>query len=47
MMNMGVKLYNKIPNKIREVEKMRHFKRELRLYLLWHTYYSVEEYMPS
>jgi hypothetical protein len=30
MMNTGIKLYNKIPNKIREVEKMRNFKRELR-----------------
>jgi hypothetical protein len=27
MLNMGIKLYNKIPNKIREVEKMRHFKK--------------------
>jgi hypothetical protein len=25
MMNMGITLHNKIPNKIREVEKMRHF----------------------
>jgi hypothetical protein len=41
MMNMGIELYNKIPNKIREEEKMRKFKRELRSYfffiyvLLW------------
>jgi hypothetical protein len=47
MMNMGIKLNNKIPNKIREVEKMRHFKRELRSYLLQHTFYSVEEYISS
>jgi hypothetical protein len=25
-MNTGTKLYNKLPNKIREVEKMRQFK---------------------
>jgi hypothetical protein len=43
--NMGLKLYNKLPNKIRKVEKMRKFKRELRSYLLTHTFYSVDEYM--
>jgi hypothetical protein len=36
-----------INNKIREVEKMKHFKRELKPYLLQHTFYSVEEYMSS
>jgi hypothetical protein len=30
MMNVGIKLYDEIPNKIREVEKIRHFKRELK-----------------
>jgi hypothetical protein len=45
MKSTGIKLYNKIPNKIREVEKIKYFKRELRSYLLWHTFYSVEEYM--
>jgi hypothetical protein len=41
---MGIKLYNEIPIKIREVQKMRHFKRVCRSYLLQHTFYSVEEY---
>jgi hypothetical protein len=27
VMNMGIRLYNRIPNKVREVEKMRQFKR--------------------
>jgi hypothetical protein len=26
-MNMGIRLYNKVPNKIREVGKIRQFKR--------------------
>jgi hypothetical protein len=38
-------LYNRIPNKIREVEKIRQFKRVLRQYLVQHMFYSVEEYM--
>jgi hypothetical protein len=44
VMNMGIKLYNHLPNEIREVERMRQFKRELRSYLLQHTFYSVDEY---
>jgi hypothetical protein len=42
---MGIKLCNKILNKIREMEEMRHFKRELESYLLRHTFYSVVEYV--
>jgi hypothetical protein len=34
VMNMGIKLYNKIPNKLREVGKMRQFKRVFRSYLV-------------
>jgi hypothetical protein len=45
VMNMGIRLYNKIPNKIREVRKMRQFKRVFRSYLVKHMFYSVEEYM--
>jgi hypothetical protein len=30
VMNMGIRLYNRIPNKIREIEKMSQFKRVLR-----------------
>jgi hypothetical protein len=45
VMNMGIRLYNKIPNKIREVGKMRQFKRVFRSYLVQHVFYSVEEYM--
>jgi hypothetical protein len=39
VMNMGIKLYNKIPNKIREVGKMRQFKRVFRSYLVQHVFY--------
>jgi hypothetical protein len=39
---MEIKSYSHLPNKIREVEKMRQFKRELRAYLLQHTFYTVD-----
>jgi hypothetical protein len=45
VMNMGIRLYNKMPNKVREVGKMRQFKRVFRSYLVQHMFYSVEEYM--
>jgi hypothetical protein len=43
VMNMGIRLCNKIPNKIRVVGKMRQFKRVFRSYLVQHVFYSVEE----
>jgi hypothetical protein len=45
VVNIGIKLHNKLSSQIREVEKMRTFKNELRSYLLQHTFYSVDEYM--
>jgi hypothetical protein len=47
VMNMGIRLYNKIPNKIMEVRKMRQFKRVFRSYSVQHVFYWVEEYMLS
>jgi hypothetical protein len=44
-MNMGIGLYNKFPNKIMEVEKMRQFERVLRPCLLQYTFYSLDEYI--
>jgi hypothetical protein len=45
VINMGIKLYNKIPNTIREVRKMRQFKTVFRSYLVQHVFYLVEEYV--
>jgi hypothetical protein len=44
-MNIGTGLYNKLPNKIREVEKTRQFAIDLRPCLLQHTFYSVDDFM--
>jgi hypothetical protein len=41
VMNMSIKLYNKLPNKIREVEKIKQFKRQPRSYLLQYAFYSI------
>lgn len=42
---MGIKLYNKLSNKIREVEKLGQFETEFRSYLLQHIFYSANECM--
>jgi len=43
--NMGIKLYNKLPNTIMRLDKMQEFKRKLKYFLMQHTFYSVDEYM--
>jgi len=45
--NVGVKLYNKLPNTIKRLEKIEEFKRRLKYFLLQHIFYSVDEYMSS
>jgi hypothetical protein len=43
--NVGIKLYNKLPNTIQKLEKIGDFKKRLMYLLLQHTFYSVDEYM--
>jgi hypothetical protein len=45
--NVGIKLYNKLPNTIKRLDKIQEFKRRLKYFLLQHTFYSVDEYMSS
>jgi hypothetical protein len=42
---VGIKLYNKLPNKIKKLEKIRELKKRLKNFLLQHIFYSVDEYM--
>jgi hypothetical protein len=43
--NMGSKLYNKLPDYIKKLESYKHFRKELKSFLLLHTFYSVEEFI--
>jgi len=45
--NVGTKLYNKLPNTIKTLEKLQEFKRRLKYFLLQYISYSVDEYMSS
>ena len=43
--NVGIKLYNKLPNTIKRLEKIQEFKGSLKYFLLQHIFYSVDEYI--
>jgi len=43
VINMGTKLYNKLPGYIKEIDSYKAFKKELKPLLLLHSIYSVEE----
>ena len=45
VLNMGTKVYNKLPSYIKELDNYKAFKKELKLFLLLHTCYSVEEFI--
>jgi hypothetical protein len=43
--NLGAKIYNKLPNYIKNQENPRSFKKQLKTFLLHQTFYSVDEYL--
>ena len=45
VINMGTKVYIKLPDYINEVDSYKAFKKQLKLFLLLHTFYSVEEFV--
>jgi hypothetical protein len=47
VINMGTKLYNNLPEFLKETDDYRAFKKELKLFLLLQTFYSVEEFVSS
>ena len=47
VINMGTKVYNNLPGFIKEIKDYKALKKELKLFLLLHTFYSVEEFVSS
>jgi hypothetical protein len=43
--NLGTKLYKKLPNYIKNLENLKPFKKQLKVFLLQQTFYSVDEYL--
>jgi len=42
---MGSKLYNKLPDYIKEIESYKTYRKQLKSFLLRHAFYSVEEFV--
>ena len=40
-------IYNKLPDHLKEIDSFKVFKKKLKLFLLLHTFYSVEEFLSS
>jgi len=45
VINIGTKLYNKLPRLLKEIEDYGTFQKKLKLFLLLHSFYSVEEFV--
>jgi len=45
VINMGTKVYNRLPGYIIEIDSYKAFKKELKLFLLLHNFYSVEKFV--
>jgi len=45
VINMETKLYNKMPGYIKEMDNYKALKKELKSFLLYHAFYSVEEFV--
>ena len=44
---MGTKIYNNSPKFLKEIDNYKAFKKELKLFILLQTFYSVEEFVCS
>jgi len=44
---MGTKVYNNLPGFIKEIDDYKAFKKELKLFVLCRSFYSLEEFLSS
>ncbi|GFG36777.1 hypothetical protein Cfor_01984 [Coptotermes formosanus] len=47
VINMGTKIYNKLPGFLKEIDDTKIFRKKLKSFLLLHSFYSVEEFFAS
>jgi hypothetical protein len=45
--NMGTKVYNKLPKNLKEIEDHQAFRKKLKLFLRLHSFYSVDEFLST
>jgi hypothetical protein len=44
MTNMGIKLFNKLPVEIWQLDNYKDFEREVKTFLLYNSFYTIEEF---
>jgi hypothetical protein len=44
---MGVRLYEHLPLRIKNLDKCKHFRKEVKSILLNNTFYTLEEYLQA
>jgi len=47
VIKMGTKIYDKLPGFLKEIDDIRVFRKKLKMFLLVHSFYSVEEFFAS
>jgi hypothetical protein len=47
IINMGSKIYNNLPDNIKQIDSYKVFKKKVKSFLLVHTFYSVEEFLSA
>ena len=47
VINMGTNVYNKLPRFLKEIDDHRVFRKKLKLFLLLHSFHSVEEFVSA
>jgi hypothetical protein len=47
VVNMGTKIYNKLPGFLKEIDDYRVFRKKLKMFLLLKSFYSVEEFVST
>jgi hypothetical protein len=45
VVNMGIKLFNKLPLQIKQLDNYKSFKREVKTFLLYNSFYTIEEFL--
>jgi hypothetical protein len=45
--NMGIVLYNRLPQKIKKLDMKHIYKKSVKKFLLQHVFYSVDKYLSS
>jgi len=44
VINMGIKLFNKLPMQIKQLDKYKNFKKEVKTFLVHNAFYTIEEF---